>query len=260
MAAANYDACLKRLLVHEGGYTNDAADPGGPTNFGITIIDARKYWKSGATKDDVKAMPLTVATAIYRSKYWGAMRCDDLPSGLDDCVFDYGVNSGNARAIKVLQRLVGVTAGGQIGDDTLAAVAQREPKTLINAIQDERLKFLMGLKTWPVFGRGWNTRVAEVRAYALALASSAPLPAPTRLVSAKGQVTPISKPAALVSTAGASAGTVAVAAPDWAVLHPTLTGIIVIAVLGAVAFALVMLDQRRQTAPTPGISVVPATA
>jgi len=39
MAASSYDAALARLLVHEGGYTNDAADPGGPTNFGITIFD-----------------------------------------------------------------------------------------------------------------------------------------------------------------------------------------------------------------------------
>ena len=43
-----------RLLVHEGGYTNHPADPGGPTNFGITIYDYRKYVKPGATAADVQ--------------------------------------------------------------------------------------------------------------------------------------------------------------------------------------------------------------
>jgi lysozyme family protein len=47
MAAWTYDESLRRLLVHEGGYTNDPADPGGPTNFGITIYDYRKYVKAG---------------------------------------------------------------------------------------------------------------------------------------------------------------------------------------------------------------------
>lgn len=42
MAARTYDEALRRLLAHEGGYTNHPSDPGGPTNFGITIYDYRK--------------------------------------------------------------------------------------------------------------------------------------------------------------------------------------------------------------------------
>ena len=54
---------LRRLLTHEGGYTNHPADPGGPTNFGITIYDYRKYVKPGATAADVKAMKVDEAKA-----------------------------------------------------------------------------------------------------------------------------------------------------------------------------------------------------
>ncbi len=43
MAASSYDEALARLLAHEGGYSNHPSDPGGPTNFGITIYDYRKY-------------------------------------------------------------------------------------------------------------------------------------------------------------------------------------------------------------------------
>jgi lysozyme family protein len=110
MAASSYDDALKRVLVHEGGYSNHPSDPGGPTNWGITIHDARAHWKPDATAADVRAMPVAVAKQIYRSKYWDALRGDDLPAGVDYAVFDYGVNSGIGRAAKVLQRFVGVDA------------------------------------------------------------------------------------------------------------------------------------------------------
>ncbi|MPZ55011.1 MAG: hypothetical protein GEU91_00665 [Rhizobiales bacterium] len=173
MATSSYDDALRRLLAHEGGYSNHPSDPGGPTNFGITIIDYRKYLKPDATAADVKAMRLDEAKAIYRAKYWDAMRCDELPAGVDYCVFDYGVNSGIGRAPKVLQRVVGVADDGRIGPLTLAAVRAREPATIVAAICGERLAFLQRLKTWPVFGKGWARRVAEVRAAALAMAERA---------------------------------------------------------------------------------------
>jgi lysozyme family protein len=173
MAASTYDDALARLLVHEGGYTNHPSDPGGPTNFGITIADYRRYVKPGATAADVKAMRLDEAKAIYRAKYWDAQACDALPAGVDYCVFDYGVNSGIGRSAKVLQRLVGVPDDGVIASATLAVVRARDPATLVAAICDERLAFLQRLKTWPVFGNGWGRRVAEVRTVGLAMAHNA---------------------------------------------------------------------------------------
>ena len=85
MAASTYDEALRRLLVHEGGYSNHPSDPGGPTNFGITIYDYRKYVKPDATAADVRAMKVEDAKAIYRSKYWDVMHCDELPAGVDYC-------------------------------------------------------------------------------------------------------------------------------------------------------------------------------
>jgi lysozyme family protein len=173
MAIQNYEDSLKRLLAHEGGYTNHPSDPGGPTNFGITIHDYRKYVRPGATAADVKAMRLDEAKAIYRAKYWHALGCDALPAGVDYCVFDYGVNSGIGRAARVLQRVAGVADDGEVGPQTLAAVRMREPKAIVTAICEERLAFLQRLKTWSVFGKGWGRRVAEVRAASLAMADKA---------------------------------------------------------------------------------------
>src|SRR5262245_21869246 len=177
MSASSYDEALSRLLAHEGRSPNHPADPGGPTNYGITLADARAYWKRDATAADVRAIPLAVARQIYRTKYWAALRGNDLPAGVDYAVFDYGVNSGIGRAGKVLRRLVGLADGSSaIDDDVIAAVWRRPPKRLIEAICDERLAFLQGLKPWPVFGNGWGRRVREVRAAALAM-TEPPAPA-----------------------------------------------------------------------------------
>ncbi|MGA7489980.1 MAG: glycosyl hydrolase 108 family protein, partial [Xanthobacteraceae bacterium] len=157
MAASSYDEALRRLLVHEGGYSNHPSDPGGPTNWGITIHDYRKYVNPNATAADVRSMPLEAAKKIYRSKYWNAMRCDELAAGVDYAVFDYGVNSGIGRAGKVLRQLVGLGASARgVTDEVIAAVNRREPKGLVDAICDERLEFLQRLRTWPVFGNGWG--------------------------------------------------------------------------------------------------------
>jgi lysozyme family protein len=104
----NFEESLRRVLAHEGGYGNHPSDPGGATNWGITIADARMYWKRDATPDDVKAMPRDVAKRIYKAQYWDKMRCDELPSGVDYAVFDFGVNSGVSRSIKYLERIANV--------------------------------------------------------------------------------------------------------------------------------------------------------
>jgi len=164
-----YKEAMSKVFLDEGGYTNDAADPGGPTNWGITIHDARMYWKSQATAQDVKEMPQNIAEDIYDKHYAKPLRYADLPPGVDYAVLDYGINSGISRSAKVLQGVVGTIRDGQIGPITLAAVDKMDPVSIINAIYNERLAFLKRLNTWPVFGRGWSRRVKEGRELALSL-------------------------------------------------------------------------------------------
>lgn len=205
MAASSYDAALARLLAHEGGYTNHPADPGGPTNFGITIVDYRKYVKPDATAADVRAMKLDEAKAIYRAKYWDAQRCNELPAGVDYAVFDYGVNSGIGRSGKVLRRVLKLPDNTSAANDAVIAAARAaDAKALVTAICDERLRFLQSLKAWNVFGGGWGRRVAEVKSVSLALASGAPAP-DLRTSSAGGRaVVPVAK-GAQQNSAGAIA-------------------------------------------------------
>ena len=81
---------------------------------------------------DVWLAPQKEIEAIYRQKYWDALRCDELPAGVDYAVFDYGVNSGIRRAAKVLQRLIGVDVDGEIGPNTIAAAKRAKASQLID--------------------------------------------------------------------------------------------------------------------------------
>lgn len=170
-----YSEALAQVLKDEGGYTSHPKDPGGPTNWGITIHDARTYWKPDATASDVRRLPLSVARDIYRKRYADVIQYDKLPAGVDYAVLDYGINSGVSRAAKVLQRIVGATPiDGKIGLVTLTKTSEWNAAKLINAIYDERLRFLRNLKTWPVFGKGWGARCKNGRSLALDLARRYP--------------------------------------------------------------------------------------
>jgi lysozyme family protein len=175
MAAQDYPhPCGDYVLKSEGGYTNNPRDPGGPTNWGITIYDARMYWKKDATAADMKAMPLPVAQGIYKPKYWDALACDQLAPGLDYTVYDYGVNSGIARSGRILRLELGLPQNDwHVTPDVLAAIAKHDPAKLIQAINDERLNFLQHLSTWDEFGKGWGSRVKSVDSISLHISADA---------------------------------------------------------------------------------------
>ncbi len=135
------------------------------TNWGITIWDARKYWKPTATAADVKAMPKSVAIDIYKQKYWKTdyYNCDTLADGVDLAVFDFGVNSGPSRAFAALKASV----GGPVVDT-------------IDKICAYRMNFLRQIGTWSHFGVGWTRRVTGIQGAAHRMAAAAAkLPIPT---------------------------------------------------------------------------------
>ena len=167
--------CLPLILKHEGGYVDHPRDPGGATNLGITLDTLSAHRGRKVTKDEVKALTVAEAGAIYRKNYWHAAFCEQLPPGADYMVFDLAVNSGVGRARKYLQRAVGATEDGIIGPATLAAVKALAESggatTIINRMSRYREAFYRGLDTFPTFGKGWMRRLNEVTAKALEMAA-----------------------------------------------------------------------------------------
>jgi lysozyme family protein len=178
---SNYSAFVERMIArYEGGYGWDPNDPGGPTKYGITCYDLAEFMHDRMDSmarwaPIVRAMSLVTADEIYADKYATACRFDDLGAGKDCSVFDFGVNSGPSRAVKYAQIIVGVTVDGVLGPVTLAAINSYDPKSFINKLCDTRLGFLERLSTWSTFGRGWSSRVSDLRAYSLALLNPKPM-------------------------------------------------------------------------------------
>lgn len=169
----NFDKCLAKLLVHEGGFSNHPSDPGGVTNLGVTARVWEEWVGHPVDEKQMRALTPELVAPLYKRKYWDACHADELVPGLDYAVFDCAVNSGVGRAVKLLQSCVGATPDGGYGSITAALVEkaeQEDPARLISVYCSKRLEFLESLKTFIIFGKGWSRRVAEVKADSLAMA------------------------------------------------------------------------------------------
>lgn len=149
----DFNAAFDRLIGHEGGYTAGVGDPGGETKFGIS---RRAY-----PGEDIPALTLDRARALYLRDYWGPAGCGAVPDGIKFDLFDMAVNSGVQRAVKTLQRAVGEVEDGALGARTLMAVQSMPPVRLVARFNGVRLAFMAGLPAWPQFSRGWALRIAD---------------------------------------------------------------------------------------------------
>lgn len=178
---SNWDESFELVIRHEGGFTSDERDPGnalpdgrkGSTNLGCTQAVWEAYIGKQVTLDDMKRLTKEDVKPLYKKRYWDAIHGDRLHKGLDYAVFDTAINSGVSRASKFIQEIVGVSADGAIGNNTLLAISQfKDSVMLIDEYCEKRLAFLKALKTWPIYGRGWEKRVADVNETATRMATT----------------------------------------------------------------------------------------
>ena len=135
---SNFDECLKLILHHEGGYMNHPKDPGGETNMGVTKRVYEKWcMENDLQQKDMKDLEFDDVAPIYKKNYWDRVKADELPEGLDLCVFDWVVNSGTGRAAKKLQSMIGTVADGGIGTQTLCVVLVSISKKMVWKVQSE---------------------------------------------------------------------------------------------------------------------------
>jgi len=167
---------LARILEHEGGYSDDAFDPGGPTNKGITLATYAAFVGKplGPVSRDqliaeLRTIPGEIVDRIYHERYWRAAHCAALPGPIAHFHFDAAVNQGVTGAARMLQEALGVAIDGRIGPVTLAAATRRPVRETLQRYADIRRRRYRALGHFWRFGRGWLARVDKSLAQALSL-------------------------------------------------------------------------------------------
>jgi lysozyme family protein len=157
-----FDTAMRLLIRHEGGFVNNAKDPGGMTNLGVTKAVWETHMGKSVSEADMRALTPEAVHPVYKARYWDAIHGDNLPYGVDYCLFDCAVNSGPGRAVKLAQYVLHLKVDGGLGRNTLGAICEADPIELIEDYSQRRLDFLKSLPTWAVFGAGWKARVEDV--------------------------------------------------------------------------------------------------
>lgn len=156
----NFDVFVERVLLHEGGYSNNPRDPGGETNFGVT---RRFAWKWGYRKD-MKTMSRDQAKDLYKVGIWYHYELPAFSPIIGFQAFDAFINHSPTRVIRWLQQCTLVEDDGIIGKITLESLRKSDPVAVSEEFLNKREDYFKKHPDLPLFP-GWLTRVKLNRAY-----------------------------------------------------------------------------------------------
>jgi lysozyme family protein len=178
----HFNKAILATLKHEGGFVNDPVDPGGATNWGMSLrylkgrgdldgdrrLDGDMDGDGDVDVNDIKKMSVEQAVKLYYTGFW-------LPNNYDNIkdytiaakVFDMTVNMGSIQAGKILQRSVnrlgfGLKVDGAVGPKTFSAVNASDPDLLIAELRQEQARFYINLiarnPQFAKYKNGWLRR------------------------------------------------------------------------------------------------------
>lgn len=152
------------ILRWEGGFVDDPLDRGGATNKGITIGTFRNFYGKDATVEQLKNITDEQWLHIFKSGYWDKWKADDIENqSIANIVVDWAWGSGAATSIKQVQKILGVSVDGIVGDDTLTAINIAGQRSLFVKIHNKRIEFVENIvKRDPSqarFLKGWKNRI-----------------------------------------------------------------------------------------------------
>jgi Putative secretion activating protein len=178
---SNFDTAILTVLKHEGFYSNDPHDPGGPTKYGISLrylqslgdlnhdgfLDGDFNEDGRVNSEDIRYMTQADALVLYRVQWWDRHQYEKIINQqIATKVFDLAVNMGAKQAHKCLQRALRSTCNvilledGILGEKTFSAVNNANPNELLSALRSEAAGFYRSLNK-PRYLTGWLNRAYE---------------------------------------------------------------------------------------------------
>ena len=164
MTSDKFNRCIGFVLQHENAYDkagnviceHDPRDSGGATKYGVD--------QSSHPHIDVCHLTEQDAKQIYFDGEWTRCRCEQLPIHFDLAMLDTAVNCGMGTATKMLQKALGVTVDGIIGNLTLTAAATAS-HAVLGAFLAAREAYYNKLpkKLRDTYLKGWLARVKDLR-------------------------------------------------------------------------------------------------
>ncbi len=183
---SKFEDALLTILKHEGGYANHPNDPGGATNYGVSLrylltlgdVDGDGYLEGDfdgdgdVDADDIKRMTAANAADIYREQWWDRYQYGRINAqSLATKVLDMAVNMGAGRAHRLLQTALtmcgkDVVVDGKLGPGTCEAVNKCAEMPLLIMLRAVCAQFYMRLhKSNPdkygPFIKGWLHRAYD---------------------------------------------------------------------------------------------------
>lgn len=173
----NFETSFQKVLQHEGGYSNDADDPGGETYKGV----ARKIWSSwdGWLIVDYaksqKGFPANLEKEkdlqekikdFYRINFWDKINGSKITDEeVATSIFDFAVNAGVKTSASLAQMIVGASPDGIIGDETILKLNGFEPDHFLASFTVAKVaRYISIVKKRPVSRKyfyGWVCRALE---------------------------------------------------------------------------------------------------
>lgn len=141
---------INDIIAREGGYVNNPADPGGPTNFGITLKTLSDWRGVACTAVDVQVLKVEEAYQIYEAIYAKPFNSWQQHIELYALLVDSAVQHGVVRV------------QGWLGSIT---VTTTDPQPVYKLFLRKRLQFygeiITSHPTNAVFAKGWLRRLSE---------------------------------------------------------------------------------------------------
>lgn len=166
----NFEKTHAFTALWEGGRAEHPADPGGTTNYGISLRFLKEQGDEGdidgdgdVDADDVLALTPEAAARLMKRHFWDPLRLDELKPFCAAVIYDTAVNMGASCARRLTQKALGLREDGVWGPLTFAALRTcSDRKTAVAVCHLRRARYHELVRKnaeLAPFLRGWLRRV-----------------------------------------------------------------------------------------------------